>query len=187
MRSARPRLNCVSYDGASLLAQENGDLLIRQLCDLTRLNMNAIIPSGASEQEDNRQWRSAFEDNARRGTRYIIAMRDERMLGYIAYTARAPSDDIYWNEFQVHPAHQRHGWTFRELLLQFASELRERKETFVRTYANQRNVRSQALLEKLGFQVESSCERGLRYHIRKEALLAQLNRRLQRGKQARAT
>jgi ribosomal protein S18 acetylase RimI-like enzyme len=139
--------------------------------------MNAIIPSGASEEDDYRQWRSAFDDNAGRGTRYIIATRDRRVLGYIAYTVRASTDDVYWNEFEIHPDHQGRGWVFRELLVRFASELRESKETFVRTYANRRNVRSQALLEKLGFRVESASERGLRYLMHKDELLQQLERR----------
>lgn len=147
---------------------------IRQMYDLLHMNMAKIVPSTMTKEEGYACWRKAFDENLRNGTRHILYQRRNILHGYISYTVWESSNEIYWNEVQIHPRVKLRGACLRELLSRFLSEIADCRADTVRTYANNLNRVSQALLEKIGFKRKSASERGVRYTISK----AELARRL---------
>jgi len=155
--------------------------LIDQLHDLTYRNMTSIIPSSISKQEDYLLWRKSFDNNATIGTQHIIDLKDDVLRGYLSFTVRDSSKDIFINEVQIDPKYQGNGVTIGRLLLNFLREIQDCKFSIIRTYANNLNKRSQQLLQKIGFEVEGTTEKGIRFKISKEKLLIRYRNRLQRA------
>ena len=137
--------------------------------------MTRIVPASESREADYRKWREAFDRNEAAGTRHILHVHAGALRGYISYTPT--TTEVYWNEAQVHPDDQGKGIVLRDLLNSFAAMLMRETAPAVRTYANRRNERSQALLLKLGFTIAGTTERGVRYVIAREDLLRRLGRR----------
>ena len=145
--------------------------IIKQMFELTHTNMSRIIPSSTTKAEDYALWRKSFDKNQRSGTKHILHFRNDVLLGYISYTIRECSNDIYWNEIQIHPRSQGNGVVFRKLLLRFLNEIEAIEADTIRTYANNLNCVSQRLIRKVGFSIEERAERGVRYSIGKTKLL----------------
>lgn len=152
--------------------------MVRQMHDLTWANMTRIVPASEAREADYRKWRESFDRSEAAGTRHILHARAGSLRGYISYTPSAT--EIYWNEPQVHPDDQGRGIVLRSLLDAFAAVLMRETAPAVRTYANRRNGRSQALLLKLGFTSAGTTERGVRYTIARGELLRRLGRRIGR-------
>jgi len=147
---------------------------IRQMYDLLHMNMSQVIPSTMTKEEGYACWRKAFDENLSSGTRHILYQRRNILYGYISYTIQESSSEIYWNEVQVHPRVKLNGTCFRELLSRFLSEIADCRADTVRTYANNLNRVSQALLQEIGFERECQTERGVRYTISKAELMRRL-------------
>ena len=148
---------------------------INQMFELTYMNMSKIIPSATTKEEDYALWRESFDKGRKSGTKHILYFRHDVLRGYISYTIREYSNDIYWNEIQIHPQSQRDSITFRKLLSQFLNEIEVYEADTIRTYANNLNRRSQRLIQKLGFSIEAEIEKGVRYKISRTKFLRRLN------------
>jgi hypothetical protein len=68
--------------------------------------MSKIIPSVTTKEEDYTLWGESFDKGRRSGTKHILYFRRDVLRGYISYTIREFSNDIYWNEIQIHPQSQ---------------------------------------------------------------------------------
>ena len=148
---------------------------INQMFELTYVNMSKIIPSTRPQEEDYALWRESFDKNLRNGTKHILYFRNNVLCGYVSYTIRESSNDIYLNEIQIHPQSQGDGVTFRKLLSQFLNEIGICKADTIRTYANNLNQRCQRIIQNIGFSIEEQTDRGVRYMIGKKRLLKRFN------------
>jgi RimJ/RimL family protein N-acetyltransferase len=156
------------------------------MCELAGANMSAIIPSTRTKAEDRALWFESFERGLRGGTRHILHWDGDGVLcGFLSFTVRPESDDVYLNEVQIKSGAQGHGVVLARLLGQLVTALREVTVSAVRTYANRLNGRSQKLCEKMGFSVEECTERGIRYHIARRDLMVHLERFARSARPAR--
>ena len=144
---------------------------INQIFELTYMNMSKIIPSTRSKEEDYALWRESFDKSLGIGIRHILYFQRDILRGYVSYTIRESSNDIYLNEIQIHPQLQGNGVTFGKLLSQFLKEIETCEVDTIRTYANNLNQRSQRIIQKIGFSIEAETDRGIRYRISKARLL----------------
>lgn len=149
---------------------------IENIFDLTERNMSAVLGSTSTREEDYVQWRESFDRNLRVGTRYLLCEKDGLLRGYLAYTHRPSQRDLYVNEVQIHPQFRRSGITLRRLVTVFLDAVEHCECDTVRTYANGRNVLSQTILCKMGFEVTTETERGIRFCVDKALLVSRLNR-----------
>lgn len=145
--------------------------IIKQMFKLAHTNMSLIIPSSTTKDENYAIWRKSFDKNQISGTRHVLYFRHDVLFGYISYTIRECSNDICWNEIQIHPRSQGNGVVLKKLLSQFLNEIEVIEADTICTYANNLNRVSQKLIQKVGFSTEGKSERGVRYSIRKTKLL----------------
>lgn len=148
------------------------DIIIRQMYNLLGSNMTQIINDSKlnwqSAEEFNKWKQNVFlSDN---DTQHILVFDSRGLRGFISYTAKNESSEIYLNEVQIRYSKQGDGVTIRYLFEEFMDCVKDLPITSIRTYCNRRNARAQCIIEKAGFRKESKTDRGYRYTIDRKTL-----------------
>ena len=88
---------------------------VAEMFELAYSNMSAIIPAERSKDEDRTVWMDSFKKGLRQGTQHILHTRDGVLRGFLSYTVRQESNDLYLNELQISPSGQGHGLVLLQL------------------------------------------------------------------------
>jgi len=149
---------------------------IDRMFELIYANMNAIMPTGNTKEQDYALWRQAFDEGLQNSMRHVLYCRDDDLVGYLSYVIGEADSAIHLCELEIRPQSRKDGLTLRVLLSHFLREVGHCAACTMRTYANDRNPTSQELISKLGFEVEEKTHGGKRYKIDKDALMTRLSR-----------
>ena len=134
----------------AFLDKRQKDMWLPKLFDLYYENMCVIAPSGLGYAQERQQWLDAVSPALDKDPRKILLCTgEEGLLGYIQFYTR--NDLLMIEEVQIAKAYQR--------TLLFAQLCRFLKGTlpeeihYVEAYADDRNVNSRKLMEKLGMNL----------------------------------
>ena len=145
----------------AFLDKSQKDMWLPKLFDLYYENMHVIAPSGLGYAQEWQMWLDAVSPALEKAPRKILLCTGENgLLGYIQFYTR--NDLLMIEEVQIAKAYQR--------TLLFANLCRCLKDTlpeeirYVEAYADERNVNSRKLMEKLGMNLLE--EEGQFVHLR---------------------
>lgn len=124
-------------------------LWLPRLFDLLHDNMNAVAPSGMSYDEEKELWLASVAPALDKEPRQIImCFVDDELAGYIQYYTR--DQLLMIEEMQIKKEYQR-TMLFccfcRHLVRLIPDNI-----IYLEAYADKRNIRSQALMHKLGME-----------------------------------
>ncbi len=123
------------------------ELYAQDLFAILWFNMNEIEPSGCSFEEDFAIWFDYNKNDTERKTILFIDENIDRIVGYFQYRL---NEGIFWlDEIQILPEYQGKGVVYRPLMKHLLPKLPE-EITIHRSYINKNNLRSAAILEKMG-------------------------------------
>ena len=147
----------------ALADKENLAPLLPQLFSILHGNMSAIAPTGCPYEEDFALWRGWIAPALAEPERQLVLMgRDGALAGYFQYSVRGGT--LLMEEIQIAPEHQGTG-LFRALYQWLERALPCQPET-VEAYAHKDNLKSQAILERLGLKRAGENPGGTSWHYR---------------------
>lgn len=124
-------------------------------------NMSAIAPTGSSYEEDFALWRGYIVPALAQEERQLVLLgRGGRLAGYFQYAVHGAR--LTMEEIQFAPQYQGSG-LFRALYQWLEQTLPPTLET-VEAYAHKDNLKSQAVLERLGLKRAGENPGGTSWH-----------------------
>lgn len=136
---------------------EDFELYAQDLFAILYFNMNEIEPSGCTFEEDFAVWFDYNKSDKQRKTILFIDEAIDRIVGYFQY--RLDSDSLWLEEIQVLPDYQGKGLVYRPLMKYILPQL-SNKIQYHQSYVNKKNLRSAAILEKMGAKAVSETPSG---------------------------
>ncbi len=129
---------------------EDFELYAQDLFAILWFNMNKIEPSEYSFEEDFAVWFDYGKSNKQRKTILFIDEAIDRIVGYFQYHLEA--DTLMLEEIQVLPDYQGKGLVYRPLMKHLLPQL-PKEIVHHQSYVNKNNLRSAAILEKMGAEI----------------------------------
>lgn len=126
---------------------EDFELYAQDLFAILWFNMNEIEPSEYSFEEDFAVWFDYNKKDTERKTILFIDEAIDRIVGYFQY--RLEGSILCLDEIQILPDYQGQGLVYRPLMKYFLPQLPQ-EITQHKSYVNKKNLRSVAILEKMG-------------------------------------
>lgn len=138
-------------------------LNIDKMFDIISTNMNEIAPTGNSNEEDYVNFKKYMLielDN--KNKRWVGAFYCNELIGYFLYKIK---DDniINLDEIQIEKSHQGDKCTFIKLFKYILLDDRLEDNYKIITYVNDKNLKSKAIVEKLGFEFLEKKGNGSKY------------------------
>ena len=123
-----------------------------KLYNILHANMSIIAPTGNTYEEDYISWSKANAEEIKSPQRGIILIHaNNEIVGFFKYSI--PSNEVFFmEEIQISIEYQQRYGIFRLLYLYMAKILPDSIE-YVYAYSNKRNLKSQAILQKLGLVI----------------------------------
>ena len=143
--------------GYSFLDKERTDAMLPALFAILHANMSAIAPTGNSYEKDYEIWRGCVGPALQKERRQIVLIRDgDALIGYLQY---------YTNEsvFMIEEAQLKEPYQNRGIMrgaFTFLAKYIPREIPFVEAFAHKENLRSRAILRRLGFKQTEEKENG---------------------------
>ena len=131
------------------LNKSNFPTVAHTIFDILADNMTLIAPTGNSKEDDFKIWFDAVSYGLKRSERQIILIKDdENIIGFSQYYTN--TDTFVMEEVQFKAAYQGKGISRKPL--EFVLDNINSDLKFVEAYANVKNKRSIAILNKLGLK-----------------------------------
>ena len=147
------------------------------LFSILHANMTLIAPTGNSYEEDYECWRDAFGSAfvQQEERKIILILSRHRVVGFFCYSVNG--DIFRMEEIQIIPDYQGKDGVFRNLYSFVVKNLPENLQ-YVEAFANKKNSRSLAILDRLGLKIIGTNRNHTSYHLRGtfDDLLLWLNR-----------
>lgn len=138
-------------------------VIAQTIFDILADNMSVIAPTGNSREEDYNSWFDAVSSGLKREERQIILIKsNNKIIGFFQYYINA--DTFMMEEIQFKPEYQGKG-AFRDLYGFVLSNIKIDIQ-FVEAYANIKNTKSIAILQKLGLSNIGLNKNGRSYHFK---------------------
>ena len=138
-------------------------VIAKTIFDILADNMSVIAPTGNSREEDYNSWFDAVSSGLKREERQIILIKsNNKIIGFFQYYINA--DTFMMEEIQFKPEYQGKG-AFRDLYGFVLSNIKIDIQ-FVEAYANIKNTKSIAILQKLGLLNIGLNKNGRSYHFK---------------------
>lgn len=154
--------------------------LVRQMYDLLGGNMTEIVGESSRDWQSDAQfsrWKNrVFLGDVQSNTSHLLLVDQKGLRGFLSYTARPDTTEIYLNEVQIRPSCRADGVTLRRLIRRFAHWAEQMPHDTLRTYSNAANTNANALAAKAGFVNDGKTDRGNQYRIPKRVFLAKFRR-----------
>ena len=125
-------------------------LYAQDLFAILWFNMNEIEPSGYTFEEDFAVWFDYNKNDTERKTILFIDEAIDRIVGYFQY--RLTDNTLGLDDIQILPDYQGKGLVYRPLMKYFLPKL-PAEITKHQSYINKNNLRSAAILEKMGAKI----------------------------------
>ena len=143
-------------------------MLEDKLPDMFRIlysNMNTIMPTGNSFDEDFSVWMTyAVPTMQEKNRKVIFLYADDMLVGYFQYSLNAESGSLFMEEMQIRTEYQGSG-LFSAFYSWLVRQLPDSIQT-VEAYAGKINYKSQAVLEHLGLRKVGENRTGKSYHYK---------------------
>lgn len=137
----------------------------KTIFDILADNMSVIAPTGNSKAEDYSLWFNAVSLGLEHPARQIVLIKNENeIIGFFQYYTNA--DTFMMEEIQIKPKYQGRG-VFRALYGFLIPEIKNSLK-FVEAYANIKNTKSIAILQRLGLSNIGLNRNGSSYHFKGE-------------------
>lgn len=131
--------------------------------DILYANMSRIAPTGNTYEEDKAIWISCVKPAIEQGRRNVILiLKKNYLVGFFQYYVNETT--FMMDEIEFKPEYQGSG-IFTELYRYLVKVLPESTH-YVESYANKKNMKSQAILKHLGLIVAGENKSGDCYHFR---------------------
>ena len=128
-------------------------------------NMNTIMPTGNSFDEDFSVWMTyAVPTMQEKNRKVIFLYADDMLVGYFQYSLNAESCSLFMEEMQIRTEYQGSG-LFSAFYSWLVRQLPDGIQT-VEAHAGKTNYKSQAVLEHLGLQKVGENHSGKSYHYK---------------------
>lgn len=137
-------------------------MLAKEIFSILWSNMLTIAPTGNSYEDDFNSWFQAVERGLLQKPRKIILINHAELIGFFQYYTN--ENRLMMEEIQIQPDWQGKK-VFRDLY-GFLLEALPREIQIVEAYANKRNVKSQAILRRLGLDIAGENRKGDSYLFR---------------------
>ena len=126
-------------------------------------NMQVIAPTGNTREDDYKCWFNGVSDGLKRDERQIVLIKDScNIIGFFQYYVNL--DIFMMEEIQLKPEYHGNG-IFRQLY-GFLIENINDATGFVEAYANTKNVKSIAILGKMGLTRIGTNKSGSCFHFK---------------------
>lgn len=150
----------------SYLSKNEFNKYASQLFSVLYDNMTQIAPTGNRREEDYKSWYKAMCGKMQSDKRHIIVISNENMKEIIGFFKYSINECVFaMEEIQIKSSYQGKSNIFRSLY-GFALEHINEDIRFVEAYADKKNTKSLAILEKLGLSVVGENKNGISYHLR---------------------
>ena len=145
--------------------------LLPQMFSLIARNMREIAPTGNTLDEDRLMWTRAMLEQLRNpDTHWILLFSGEALAGYTLY--RIAGETLHMDEIQVQQRFQGDGVSFPMLLGKLLEDAITARAETLASYANRQNLKSRAILSRLGLAIAGETPRGFQYRGRVRDALA---------------
>lgn len=144
------------------MTKEEVLLNLDKMYNIISSNMNEIVPTGNSSEDDYINFKKYMLielDN--KNKRWIGAFYDNKLIGYFLYKINDCVLNI--DEIQIKKNHQGDKCTFPKLVKYILLDDEIKDDYKVMTYVNDKNIKSKAIIEKLGFDFLEKMGKGSRY------------------------
>lgn len=143
-------------------------MLEEKLPDMFRIlysNMNTIMPTGNSFDEDFSVWMTyAVPTMQEKNRKVIFLYADDMLVGYFQYSLNAESCSLFMEDMQIQAEYQESG-LFSVFFSWLVRHLPENIQT-VEAHSGKVNYKSQAILEHLGLQRIGENKTGNSFHYK---------------------
>lgn len=140
------------------LEKENFDIYAKELYKILYDNMSVITSTDLQYE----RWYSNVKTGLRKDPRKILLLQcDEELIGFFQYYVNAGTFMV--EEIQIAPGYQVTHGVFRVLSGFLLSKIPE-DTRYIAAYADERNLGSRRIIEKLGLASEKVEENGLIYY-----------------------
>lgn len=136
---------------------EDFELYAQDLFAILWFNMNELEPSEYFFEEDFAVWFDYNKNDTERKTILFVDEVIDRIVGYFQY--RLEEHILWLDEIQILPDYQGQGLVYRPLMKYFLPQLPEEIQ-YHQSYVNKKNLRSAAILEKMGAKAVSETPSG---------------------------
>ena len=137
-------------------------LKLDNMYNIISSNMNEIAPTGNSNEEDYINFKKYMHielDNKTK--RWIGAFYNNELIGYFLY--KINDGVLNLDEIQIKKSHQGDKCTFIKLFKYILMDDEIKNDYRVMTYVNDKNIKSKAIVEKLGFEFLEKKGKGSKY------------------------
>lgn len=138
--------------------------LLPEMFDILATNMTKIAKTGNTLEEDWVIWTNAMKEEMKKNNkRWIFAISDRKLIGFMLFRLDYKQSIAYMDEIQIHEKHQGDKVLFPALFGAFLFHKHLKDITYLRSYANKKNIKSNAILNCLGLARVEETERGYKY------------------------
>jgi RimJ/RimL family protein N-acetyltransferase len=128
-------------------------------------NMNIIMPTGNSYDEDFAAWMTyAVPTMQEKGRKVVLFYADGKLVGYFQYSLNMESGSLFMEEMQIRTEYQGSG-LFSAFYSWLVRQLPDGIQT-VEAHAGKTNYKSQAVSEHLGLRKVGENRTGKSYHYK---------------------
>ena len=150
----------------SYLSKNEFNKYASQLFSVLYDNMTEIAPTGNSREEDYKSWYKAMCGEMQSDKRHIIVISNANMKEIIGFFKYSINEGVFvMEDIQIKALYRGKCNIFRSLY-GFVHEHINEDIRFVEAYADKKNTKSLAILEKLGLSVVGENKNGISYHLR---------------------
>lgn len=129
-------------------------------------NMTEIAPTGNSREDDYKSWYKAVCGEMQSDKRHIIVISNGNMKEIIGFFKYSINECVFVMEDIQIKAFYRGKYDIFRTLYGFALEHINEAICIVEAYADKKNTKSLAILEKLGLSLVGENKNGISYHLR---------------------
>ena len=144
------------------MTREEVLLNLDNMYNIISSNMNEIAPTGNSNKDDYINFKKYMLIELDNKTKsWIGAFYNNELIGYFLY--KINDGVLNLDEIQIKKSHQEDKCTFIKLFKYILKDDEIKNDYRVMTYVNDKNIKSKAIIEKLGFEFLEKRGKGSRY------------------------
>ena len=154
------KITVVNYTGDKEKIKE----MLPDMFNIIHKNMDYIMPTGNSREEDKIIWTHYMEEElSNPNKRWLFAFDNNRLCGYMLYTINNAEKSVNMDEIQLKKENQQDGITFCSLFGDFLNNKEMQNIEYLYSYTNKQNLKAQAILNCLGLEVIEEKKNGFKY------------------------